>query len=237
MPVNNHLLFIDTETSGLPKKWNQPYDALGNWPHAVQVAWLVYSQSGELIKEENFYIRDEAVHIEPSAQKIHGLTKEFLSENGKGKENVLPLLAKDIETYQPMIIGHFLELDFHILSAEFYRDGIKNPLADKKHFCTMLSTKHLVRNPVFNYLRLDDLYSTLFQQPLRQQHDALVDARATAQCFFEMLRKGDITEAKIAAQENLKEPLIKRKRNSNPLAFIIPIIIFVLYLWMHDWNF
>jgi len=61
LPVNNHLLFIDTETSGLPKKWNKPYDTLGNWPHAVQVAWLVYSESGELIKEENFYIRDEAV--------------------------------------------------------------------------------------------------------------------------------------------------------------------------------
>lgn len=222
----------------MPKKWNKPYAALNNWPHAIQVAWQVYSKKGGFIKEENFYIKDEAITIEPSALKIHGITKEFLENNGTKITDALYHLKKDIEEFTPLIVGHFLELDFHILGAKYYRAGIENPLAGKKHFCTMLSTKPLVRNPAFKYLRLDDLHACLFQTTLQQQHNALVDARATAQCFFEMMRTADITEEKIATQPNIKEPAQEKKnKNTKPLAFIILAFIFVLYLWMHDWNF
>ena len=233
--MTEYLLFIDTETSGLPKKWNKPYDVQGNWPFAIQIAWLVYTNNGELVEERNFYIQHESICIEPLAQKIHGITKEFLTKNGVAKEEVLVLLAKHIETYQPLVIGHFLELDFHVLNAEYFRAGMQSPFMSRKHFCTMLGTKHLVRNPAHNYLRVDDLYVILFSQVLQHQHNALVDAKATGECFFKLRQRGDITESNIRSQPNLKEPiLIKKKKNVSLFALIIVTLIFVIYLWMYE---
>ena len=38
-------LFFDTETTGLPKKWNAPVEEIDNWPRLVQIAWQVYDQN------------------------------------------------------------------------------------------------------------------------------------------------------------------------------------------------
>ena len=35
-------LFFDTETTGLPLRWNAPITDIANWPRLVQLAWIVY---------------------------------------------------------------------------------------------------------------------------------------------------------------------------------------------------
>lgn len=47
LPLKDYLLFIDTEATGLPKKWNLPYNTPGNWPDAVQISWLLYTKEGQ----------------------------------------------------------------------------------------------------------------------------------------------------------------------------------------------
>ena len=44
-------LIFDTETTGLPKKFNAPITDLDNWPRLVQLAYLVYDFDGNLIRE------------------------------------------------------------------------------------------------------------------------------------------------------------------------------------------
>jgi DNA polymerase-3 subunit epsilon len=53
--LNDYLLFIDTEASGLPLKWNLPYNADENWPHALQVSWLIYDKYNTLVKQQDHY--------------------------------------------------------------------------------------------------------------------------------------------------------------------------------------
>ncbi|MBC7524694.1 MAG: 3'-5' exonuclease, partial [Flavobacterium sp.] len=53
--MKDHFLVVDTETSGLPKKWDLPYDAKNNWPHVVQIAWIIFNTKGEELKRENHY--------------------------------------------------------------------------------------------------------------------------------------------------------------------------------------
>jgi DNA polymerase-3 subunit epsilon len=51
------------------------------------------------------------------------------------------------------------------------------------------------------YLRLPELYQRLFNEPMAREHEALTDADATALSFFELWRRGDITEQTIVAQQ------------------------------------
>lgn len=228
--MTDNLLFIDTEASGLPKKWNAPYSKVNNWPFSVQVSWLVYGPQGNLIKQEDHYIKDDDFKITPAALKIHGITREFLNEHGQPRHQVMQLLAQDILNYKPLLVGHFMELDYHVISADFFRSGVENPAVNAKMFCTMLATKQLARNPQSKYLRLGDLYEWLFNQPLLHQHNALVDAKATSECFFELTKRGEIDGEYILKQQSLKhyEPPINRFIGWALVILIVLILIILI---------
>ncbi|MCB2379888.1 3'-5' exonuclease [Hymenobacter sp. BT635] len=204
--MREYVLFVDTETSGIPQDWNQPYSVLGNWPHIAQLAWVLYSRDGQEIKAENHYILPSDYDLSPASIGVHGLTREFLLAHGRPRHEVLRLLYQDLLRYEPLVVAHFMKLDFHMLGVGFYRAGLENPLDVLPTFCTMLTTSRFVRPGQQGYLRLGELYERLFHEPLERQHDARVDAYATARCFFELWRKGDITDQTIAAQAPLRRP-------------------------------
>lgn len=198
--MNDYLLFVDTETSGIPRDWTQPYASRDNWPHIVQLAWVVYTSDGQEVKAENHYIRPNDYDMSPESGKIHGLTPAFLQANGRSRHAVMQRLHRDLLHYQPRVVAHFMQLDFHMLGVGFYRAGLKNPLPALPQFCTMRATGPLLRHGTQGFLRLGELHQRLFQEPLLREHDALADARATARCFFQMRAQGVITDETIAQQ-------------------------------------
>ena len=233
--MNEYLLFVDTETSGLPKDWNLPYSAKGNWPHIVQVAWEVYTRDGQKIKAENFYITASDYEIHPISQRIHGISEDFLQNNGLPRNTVMQHLHDDLLQFKPLVVGHFMQLDFHMLGLGFYRAGLDNPLEELPTFCTMLATSHFIRESRQRHMRLGELYMRLFQEPLQNEHDASVDANATARCFFELWRKGDINEQTIALQQDpIPEKALRRKpRNrQSKLLYMVGGLLGILLIYL-----
>lgn len=231
--MRDHLLFLDTEASGLPKKWNLPYSNSANWPSAVQIAWIIYAKDGSLIKTENHYIGDNDIQIKPSAIKIHGITREFLNKHGESRKTVMQLFADDLIKYDPLVLGHFMEFDYHVVSADFYRSGILNPFSSLPTFCTMLASSFYVRDPSVNHLRLGELYSMLFDTKLENQHNALTDANATAECFFELLKRGDITDEKIELQQSeVRGPKVYKEFPWFISFFVVVVMAILISLWV-----
>ncbi len=225
--MKEYLLFVDTEASGLPKNWDLPYTEKDNWPYCVQVAWIIYTNKGQKVKQENHYIKDKDFEISKSSIEIHGITRDFLTANGDNRKEIFKCLADDIDRYDPLIIGHFMEFDGHMLSADFFRAGIDNPIKKEQTFCTMVGTSHLVQNPYLKYFRLGDLYAFLFNSTLKNQHNALVDATATAACFFELQKRGEVTDEKIALQQ---EKTAKKDTKNNNSGCLIPLIVIIITL-------
>ncbi|WP_164891160.1 3'-5' exonuclease [Botryobacter ruber] len=231
--MRDFLLFIDTEASGLPKDWNAPYSEPGNWPYNVQLAWIIYTRHGEEVKAENHYISDDDFEISAAAGKIHGITRAFLLKHGKRRSDVLTLLADDLQQYKPMLIGHFMQLDLHMMGVAFYRAGLDFPLHEYPTFCTMESTTFYSRNLRRRYLRLNELHRILFGTEPEQQHDALADARATARCFFELCQRGEVDDAVIEQQQHPKG--IREKAESWApgclSAFFVIFVVLILTLY------
>ncbi len=126
--------------------------------------------------------------------RVHGIKKEFLKENGKDRSWVLNKLKDEILRYQPLIIGHFTEFDIHTLSCDYYRAGLENPFSHSGFYCTMLKSEDYVLNPEIKHLRLSQLYQYLFDSKMENSHNAIIDAEATSKCFFEIYRRGEISE-------------------------------------------
>ncbi len=232
--MQKYLLFIDTETSGLPKDWKLPYSDNANWPYAVQVSWVIYTAEKVEVKREDHYIGDTDFVISKKAYGVHGITRAYLDQHGEPRKTVMDLLYNDLVQYQPLVVGHFVELDLHVTGADFYRLGMEQPIVNLPMFCTMLSTKHMVRNPQMQYLKLGQLYELLFNKQMPKQHNALVDALATAECFFELLRLGTIDDEIIAKQqserEKIQKPVLKGGCGVPVLIFLV-IIGFIIY-WL-----
>jgi DNA polymerase-3 subunit epsilon len=124
-----------------------------------------------------------------------------------------------------------MQFDSHMLGADFFREGLENPLKKEQTFCTMLGSINLIKNPSVKFLRLEQLFNTLFNKDLEDHHNAIVDARATALCFFELMQRGEINEEAIARQQI--ESVKKVPANKYGCAVPMLIIILLTFLIFH----
>lgn len=194
----------------------------------MQLSWCIYDQTGRLIKESDYYVNNPGFSSSGPALKIHGISEEFRMARGSDRADILRLFNADLEHYEPMLVGHFIELDLHVIGAECYRAGLENAAAGLPCFCTMKATTQYVRNPAVNHLRLNELYVTLFNTKMPQLHNALYDAKATAECFFELWKRGDIDEVKLSDQQLARPASQRSQRNAYIIpAFIVLVIFFI----------
>jgi len=56
-------LIFDTETTGLPKRWDAPISDVDNWPRAVQIAWQLHDDMGAVIEHQDYLIKPEGFNI------------------------------------------------------------------------------------------------------------------------------------------------------------------------------
>lgn len=233
--MTDYYLVIDTEASGLPQNWSLPFSADDNWPHIVQISWLIYGPEKQVIKKADYYICNTGFVISPSSINIHGITPEFLTDNGVELEPVLNELTADINNYSPLLIGHFIKLDYYILSAEFNRLGKENPLAQIPVFCTMQASALLPWNTKSRQLRLKELYRVLFNNEMQNPHNSFYDAQATAACFFELLERNEITDRNLLQQnkdsQNWRNPATTVKPTGCvPVLWLIILGGLLIYL-------
>lgn len=236
--MQQFLLFVDTETTGLPTSWNKPYAAERNWPCIAQLAWVIYTLEGELVKAENHYLRVPAGRMRPTALAIHGLTPAFLEQHGEAPLTVMQRFHNDLRTYHPLVVGHYMRLDFHMIGAEFHRTGLSNLLSELPTLCTMQTSQRQAQTFQRNFLRLGELHEHLFQEPMARQHDAQVDAQATARCFFELRRLGDLEDNVISEQPQLVVPvaeagMFQRYRSLWLLFALVGGLLFLLLCWLY----
>ena len=188
-------LIFDTETTGLPKRWNAPISDVDNWPRCVQLAWQLHDNKGDLISNHSYLIKAEGFDIPYEAEKIHGISTDLANEIGKNIDDVLELFINDYKT-AGFLVGHNLKFDINIIGAELYRKGYEIDISKKDVLdtCSELTAEVCKlpggRGGKFKYPTLIEIYSTLFKDKFMEAHNASADVEATSRVFFELVRKG-----------------------------------------------
>lgn len=182
-------LFFDTETTGFPKNWNAPISDVYNWPRLVQLAWVVYDETGHLLHENCRTIYPQGFRIPAEASKVHGITDEIARVKGIGIREILIELKNDLQNCD-FIVAHNLEYDEKIIACEFYRENIDIDFTRVRRVCTKEISTEYCNLPDQKWPTLQELYFRLFGKRFENSHDALVDIRATAECFWELERRG-----------------------------------------------
>lgn len=187
-------LFFDTETTGLPISWNAPITDFSNWPRVVQIAWAHYDENGKEIKTKSYIIKPENFFIPIESSRVHGITTEIANEAGIELKAALNEFARAIKDAK-FLIAHNISFDEKIVGVEYLRKNMKNNLQFIKKICTMESSVDFCKIPgkdKYKFPKLDELYFKLFNTHFSNAHNALVDVRACAKCFFELQKLGVI---------------------------------------------
>ena len=198
-------LIFDTETTGLPKRWDAPITDTDNWPRCIQLAWQLHDAVGNLLEHQDFLIQPEGFNIPYDAEQIHGISTELAADRGKPLQEVLEAFNEALAKSK-FIVGQNVGFDVNIMGAEFYRLGLQNRLQELPVLDTCTEHTALLcqipggRGGKFKLPTLTELHEYLFDEPFAEAHNATADVEATARCFFELIRKKQFTTEQLDVQ-------------------------------------
>jgi len=195
-------LIFDTETTGLPKRWNAPYTDTDNWPRCIQIAWQLHDDMGNCIEHQDYLIKPDGFNIPYDAEKIHGISTELAQEQGIDLRTMLEKFNIALNKAK-FVVGQNVGFDNNIIGCEFHRLGIENKLQETPVLDTCTEKTALLcqipggRGGKFKLPTLTELHQHLFGEPFGEAHNATADVEATARCFFELIRKYNYTQEEL----------------------------------------
>lgn len=198
-------LIFDTETTGLPKRWDAPITDTDNWPRCIQIAWQLHDGMGNLLDHQDYLVKPDGFNIPYDAEKIHGISTALAEQDGVPLAEVLEKFNEAMSKTK-FIVGQNVGFDVNIMGAEFYRMNVENPLQELPVLDTC--TEHTAelcqipggRGGKFKLPTLTELHEFLFKEPFAEAHNATADVEATSRCFLELVRLRQYTVEQLDVQ-------------------------------------
>jgi DNA polymerase III subunit epsilon len=190
-------LFIDTETTGLPKRLvanGETDDAFEEekhlllWPRLVRLSYIIQDGRGTEILANDFIIKPDHFIIPTVASDIHGITTEIANTKGQPLKTVLRHF-RQVYDYTRFIVGHNIYFDTKVIAAEFLRNDIQDTFTNRSKLDTMgLSVDYcaIKGHYSYKYPTLSELYQKLFNKSFEGAHSSAIDVRIVATCFGEL---------------------------------------------------
>ncbi|TYB79066.1 DNA polymerase III subunit alpha [Bizionia myxarmorum] len=210
-------LIFDTETTGLPKRWDAPITDTDNWPRCIQIAWQLHDDMGNCIEHQDYLVKPEGFNIPYDAEKIHGISTDLAQEQGIPLQDVLEKF-NDALNKTKFVVGQNVKFDLNIMGAEFVRGNMANNLQELPVLDTCTEhTASLCQLPGGRYGKfklptLTELHQFLFNKPFSEAHNATADVEATTRCFLELLRREEYS----LEQLDVEPDYFERFSKANP---------------------
>jgi DNA polymerase III subunit epsilon len=189
---------IDVETSGFSSRRDR----------ILQVAAVEVDRSGTILQEWATYVRPRFGRV--GATHVHGLTAASL-RSAPVFRVIAPDLAQRLQG--AVIVGHNVDFDWDFVSRSLKRVGL--PLAPSARLCTLDLSRSLDPDKLVRH-KLGEVCARNGVE-LSNAHDALADARATAQVLPRLLDQAGLDTASLErhrAYRSTTTPSRRRKRKA-----------------------
>ena len=201
------VLVFDTETTGLPQDNFASFHDSSKWPHIIQLSYIIIDTTTKEILEyvDRIVKLDTDVVISPESVAIHQITREKSESHGIPITEVLTEFVQSVKE-SDAIVGHNIIFDKRIITAELYRQDMKNCFYNKNgaipEYCTMKRTTELCAIPRVNkktgetyhkFPTLSELHMKLFGNVPKGTHNAIADVMICLRCYVMLEYKYDVS--------------------------------------------
>jgi DNA polymerase III subunit epsilon len=194
-------LFLDTETTGVPRSRSAPPEVVSQWPRLVQIAWVVYGEAGDWLAAEAHLVYPSDFVIPRVATRVHGVSTAQARSDGKSLAWIMERFLCTVAEHGRVLVGHNVTFDRNVVAAEMYRLGYPKAAVEKgfyamRSLCLMRTTAAFCglsgHFGTPKYPTLTELHRKLFGEDVHGCHSASADAEASARCFFRLREMGVI---------------------------------------------
>jgi hypothetical protein len=140
------LLFVDTETNGLPaSRWIQEKQ-WKNWPEIIQLSWEIWIvEGGEEPRiessEDHILKQEDTINWSTQAETFHKIPLSLCQNDGKEPKIILQQFKEALLGCDG-IVAHNLDFDRKVIRASMYRYDVEPWSSDKLvELCTMRGTQ------------------------------------------------------------------------------------------------
>jgi DNA polymerase-3 subunit epsilon len=177
----------DVETTGLPIRINRRlnYNNLESFNNCrlISISWIITDNINNIIEKGTYYVKPDNFEVSQESINIHGLTKQFLDENGVSIHNIIDLIKNIFtEKYEIIkIVSHNIDFDINVLKSELVRYNYSDLLIkinDIETYCTMLKSQSVMR--VNKWPKLSEAYRYFYDEDITNAHQAEYD---TLYCY------------------------------------------------------
>jgi len=205
-------IFLDTETSALPKtKWIGE-KKVTLYPYIVQIAWCVFdTEINKIVCTHSSLIRiPDDVRISIASTQIHKINKTKLINNGQNPLIVFEGLNRVLKNVDK-VVCHNIDFDIPIIKSNLQDYGLDNgfdKFTKDDFICTMKEAKYKAFCNIWKlnfrgqkylkYPTLLELHDKLFLQNQNSKigivntqeidqnalHDAMTDVNVLLRCFI-----------------------------------------------------
>lgn len=180
--MNEFIVCWDVETTGL-----NPKDDF-----IIQLAASKFNKTtGETVEEKSWYVKPaHKYEIAKGAVEAHGLTKEFIEENGVYFKEVAPEFLEMIKDAD-LLSYNGNSFDIKFLNEECKRWNIELDIENKMFYDAFsMECRFAPRN-------LSTIYLKYTGREMEDAHNALADVRATKEIFMRQMDVHNLTYSDI----------------------------------------
>ena len=195
--------------NGLPEKNASIFNTI-NWPHILQLSYILYDLSNNNLISGNKYINiDNSIKISDESYQIHKISREKLNNEGVNISDALIDFNARVDECD-LLVGHNISFDRDIIFVECLRNRVKQNFTQfyregkkvKPEYCTMNNTKKfcgfLRKNSYgheyYKNPKLGELYNKLFPNnpSPNNLHNSLQDSVITLACYLKYQHNIDL---------------------------------------------
>ena len=193
------VLVFDTETTGLPKKRYAKISDSENWPHIIQLSYVVFDSETDTLTVEGDHIikLSDDIEIPESSVKIHGITREISKTQGISITRAIGYFMVAYAN-SDVVVAHNTQFDKDMINAECYRNKIKLGFQIKpvmsfmdtmkmgKDICNIRMQHKLTGEIYVKPPKLTELYQKLFDVDAKNLHNSFIDVLVCLRCYAKL---------------------------------------------------
>jgi DNA polymerase-3 subunit epsilon len=196
------ILFFDTETTGLVNKHLAAEDP--RQPDVVQLAALLTDTTERTLASMNVLVKPN-MPIEPGAAKAHGISQADAERYGLDPKEAFAMFGALVEKAD-VLVAHNISFDALVMRAAWHKtfeSDLRDKLQGKRAFCTMRAMTPVTKilgprakhKSDWKWPKLSECIEFFFAEELIGAHDAMVDVKACARVYFELMGRKESTDA------------------------------------------